>query len=142
MFTLTWSDTLGFPPSRRNFSTTGSLFSIAAVRNSCSSTVSGWKEKEHVLNNHHLSDRSRDRLNSLSLRFFSLHCVKTFVLAEHAIIYIIYHIFNVINVTTVSGSGCCFLRTGVFLSLLLFLSCRMLNRSSTVSSFSRPLLSV
>lgn len=41
-----------------------------------------------------------------------------------------------------SGSGRCFLWTGAFFSLLLFLSCRMWNRSSTVSSFSLPLLSV
>lgn len=40
--TLTWSATLGFPPSLRYFSTTGSLFSMAAVRNICSSTVSTW----------------------------------------------------------------------------------------------------
>lgn len=46
------------------------------------------------------------------------------------------------NLTTVSGSGSSFFRTGLFLSLRFFLSCRMLNRSSTVSSFSLPLLSV
>lgn len=44
--------------------------------------------------------------------------------------------------TTGSGSGSVFLNTEDFLSFLLFLSCRMLNRSSTVSSFSLPLLSV
>lgn len=78
------SAALGFPPSVRYFSTTGSLFSRTATRKSCSSTVSG----------------------------------------------------------TVSGSGWVFLQTEDFLSFLLFLSCRMLNRSSTVSSFSLPLLSV
>lgn len=45
------------------------------------------------------------------------------------------------GLTKALGSGC-FLWIGIFFSLLLFFSCRILKRSSTVSSLSLPLLSI